>query len=317
MQLTAYCKVFPPGAGKRMLTKTLLMMKWMAVFILAACLQVSARGYSQEISISEHDIPLDVVFRKIEHQTSYYFVYRDEWLRKTKRIDVAVKNATIEQVLQLCFKDQPFTYVIIGKTIVVKPREPVKPEEAPAAPEPPGEIKGSVTGDNGPLSAASVVVKRTGNGTTTNVNGEFVLTQVDENDILVISSIGYEKQEVAVKDRKGAVSVQLKVAVNKLDEVQVLAYGQTTSQRISTGTIAKVTSGDIAKQPVTNVLQVLSGQVPGLLITQNSGTPGAGISVQIRAAASLPSINGAPATGTAPLYIIDGVSFLSEPVYTA
>jgi len=97
----------------------------------------------------------------------------------------------------------------------------------------------------------------------------------------------------------------------------VLAYGQNTSQRLSTGSTAKITAEDIARQPVTNVLEALSGHVPGVLITQGDGTPGAAIAVQIRAAKSLPSVNGVATTGTAPLYIIDGVPFLSEPVYTA
>ncbi|WP_165798548.1 SusC/RagA family TonB-linked outer membrane protein [Chitinophaga costaii] len=290
-------------------------MKWTAFFILAACLQVSARGYAQRINISAHNVTLDAVFKEIEHQSNYYFVYRDEWLHATAKVDVSIQNATIEEALKLCFKNQPFSYAIVGKTIVLKPQE--NAPETVASQPPPGDIKGYVAGDNGPLYAATVINKRTGTGTATNLRGEFTLSDVNENDVLIISSIGYEKQEISLKDKKGVISVQLKVAVNKLDEVQVLAYGQTTSQRINTGTVTKVTAADIAKQPVTNVLQVLAGQVPGMLITENSGTPGAGIKVQIRAAASLPSINNVAATGTAPLYIIDGVSFLSEPVYSA
>src|SRR5207302_914120 len=115
---------------------------------------------------------------------------------------------------------------------------------------------------------------------------------------LVFTSTNVETFEIKVNG-KTDLAINLKTKVSKLDEVQVIAYGQTT-QRLSTGNIITVKAADIEKQPVSNPLLALEGRVPGLFITQMSGLPGSGVIVRIQGQNSIRS-------GNDPMYVIDGV----------
>src|SRR5687768_14918778 len=95
--------------------KTLLMMKLTAIFLLALCLNATANGFAQKVSISEKNVPLDRLFKEIKKQTGYSFVYTEALLRKAKKVTVSISNAQLVQVLDLCFQDQPLTYSILNK----------------------------------------------------------------------------------------------------------------------------------------------------------------------------------------------------------
>ena len=147
------------------LTKTLLVMRLTSILLLATCLHLSAKTGAQRITLSEEHSSLRKVFKEITGQTGYLFVYRDEWLRQAQKVDISVKDASLQQVLDLCFSEQPFTYVIIDKMVVLK--EKPKPVETPAtAPvvlyfEQSSliDIHGRVTDANGnPLAGATVMV---------------------------------------------------------------------------------------------------------------------------------------------------------------
>lgn len=127
--------------------------------------------------------------------------------------------------------------------------------------------------ENGePVSGATVIVKGTTKGTTTNSDGVFVLKGVDENAILVISHVQYETMTLPVKGNS-FVNATLQSKVSALDELQVIAYG-TTTKRFQTGNVSTIKSKDIEKQPVNNPLLALQGRVPGLFITQANGISG-------------------------------------------
>ena len=279
---TRLCPAFPPTSSCRAFRRKLLIaMKLTSILLLAACLQVSAHGFSQVVTISEKNAPLEKVFSIIEKQTGYTFYYKIELLQRAGKVNITIKNATIDKVLETLFKDQPLTYNIVEKNIVVKEKEaPRKIEEAAEAPT--VEIKGFVVSENGVVAGANVVIKRTGKGTSANGKGEFRLTDVNDDDILVVSSIGYQTQEVPLKDKKGFVYVQLKVSVDKLDEIQILAYGGATTRRLNTGSVSRITGEEIAKQPVTNVLQALVGRTAGMSISQSNGLAGGDVTFQIR-----------------------------------
>src|SRR5215469_16275797 len=117
----------PVPGGRGSVIQLLLIMNFTVILVVAACLQVSAAAYAQErITLSEKNAPLETVFKDIRKQTGYTFFCKYEWLQQAKRVDINVKNATLEQVLEECFKDQPLTYTIVNKTIMVKPREEAK-----------------------------------------------------------------------------------------------------------------------------------------------------------------------------------------------
>jgi TonB-linked SusC/RagA family outer membrane protein len=290
---------------KRETRKIVLVMKITAVLLLAAILQVSAKGWGQEkISLTFNNAPLEQVLNSIHSQANVEFIYRTDYV-KDKKVTVNVSNASLKTVLDLCLHNQQLTYDIFGKNVSIHPEK--REEGKPATngvqfnSRPPGEIRGHVANDKGePLVGANITVKRTGKGTITDANGNFKLSDVTTDDIIVTSYVGYQSQSVKVGN-KAFVSFLLKDANNELDQVVMQAYGQTT-QRFNTGNIAKVTSEEIAKQPVINPLQALQGRVAGLTVTQTSGYGSAPFKVEIR---GRNNINDKFTSD--PLYIIDGV----------
>ncbi len=126
-------------------------MKLITVLFFAACLQVSANGYSQKVTLKGDNISLQKVFDQIRKQTGFNFFYADEVLSAAKNVTVNVKKAAISEVLDHCFRDQGLSYTITESTIIVRRKivspEPAVTEEAPAPL--PIEIKGKVTDARG------------------------------------------------------------------------------------------------------------------------------------------------------------------------
>ncbi|OQP56074.1 hypothetical protein A4H97_21080 [Niastella yeongjuensis] len=276
-------------------------MKLTAVLLFITCLQVSANIYSQTVTLNVQNAPLEKVLKEIEKQSKYNFFYEEGLFHNAKPITVSVSNITLEQVLEVCFKEQPFEYKVVKNTVFVKRRELVKAEQQRMVLQSQGELKGHVGNDKGEsLEGANITVKRSGKGTITDANGNFTLSAINSDDIIIISFIGYQILTIKVGENV-SLSIILKEASNELDRVIMQAYG-TTTKRLSTGNISKVTSEEIQQQPVANALQALQGRVAGLSVSQTSGFSSAPFKVEIRGRNSISGLF----TGE-PLYIIDGV----------
>jgi TonB-linked SusC/RagA family outer membrane protein len=313
MYLSALCKSplrdYRKPLNYRGVTKTqlrsnktiLLAMKLTAILVLTACLQVSAKTYSQTITLNVQNAPIDKVVKEIERQTKVNFFYEEGLFQNAKPVTVSVSKGTLQQTLEACFRGQPFEYKIVQNTVFVKRKEVVNIGQTQANKVDNGDLKGRVlTKEGEPLVSANVVNKRTGKGTTTDANGNFVLHDVNRDDIVLITYTGYAPRSIKVSEF-ATVTFVLETANNELDQVVMQAYGQTT-QRFNTGNIAKVTAEEISKQPVINPLQALQGRVPGLVITQTSGYGSAPFKVELRGRNNLN-----PLFTSDPLYIIDGV----------
>ncbi|PSL45685.1 TonB-linked SusC/RagA family outer membrane protein [Chitinophaga niastensis] len=293
-------------------------MKLTWILVLSTCLQVAgAPARSQGgITLSLHNVSLEQVFLEIKHQSKYKFLYNDEMIKKAGKVNVEVRNASIEMVLTQCFLHLPLGYKIKAGTIIVTHKEDEKKSvsiggEVPK--EKQGEdlpsVGGKVMDENGkPVAGATVIVKGTNIGTLTNDNGQFSLKDVKKNATLIISNIGYESQNIVLKGNN-TINVILKIYVNRLDETVIIAYGATT-ERLKTGNVFSVKAADIAKQPVSNPLLALEGRVPGLFITQSTGLPGSGVTVRIQGLNSI-------ASGNDPFYVIDGIPYTAQllPTY--
>ncbi|MBS1597442.1 MAG: SusC/RagA family TonB-linked outer membrane protein [Bacteroidetes bacterium] len=272
-------------------------MKIIAVLLFAFCMHVHATGYSQTVTLQLKNVPLTTIFAEIKNQTGYSFVYTREDLQKAKNVDIDVTHSSIEEALGICFVNQPLTYTILEKMVVIKQ----KSVSSGISDVPPVEIKGRITNPQGePLANANVIIKRTKRGTQTNVNGEFVLRTATQDDIITVSFTGYKSQSVKIGDNN-SINLVMQIATDELDKIVVQAYG-TTTQRFSTGNISTVTAKEIERQPVMNPILALEGRVPGLVVTTTSGYASAPIKVEIRGRSS---IN--PNLPSEPLYIIDGV----------
>lgn len=160
------------------------------------------------------------------------------------------------------------------------------------------KVTGNVSDAEGPIIGASVVEKgNPGNGTVTDLDGNFTLN-VKPGATIVITYIGYKKQEIAVGNQSN-ISVTMKTDDKTLDEVVVVGYG-VQKKKLVTGSTIEVKGDDIQKMNTTQVLGALQSQTPGVNIQAASGQPGDGFKISIRGAGT----NG----NTAPLYIIDGVA---------
>ena len=206
----------PPLLKQRLFIKTLMIMKLTAIFLLAACLQVSASGYGQKISLSQKNVTLEKIFREIRKQSGYSFLYNNQQLEKVKKVTVEVKDASIEDVLDICFKEQTLTYTIVEKTIVVKPREEAVNLSVPSAPL--AVITGSVTSKGVPLSGVSVVVKPGGRGTATDANGKYSLNLKAGDYTITFSFIGFSSKTINIKvgeDEQKTADVELVESDNR------------------------------------------------------------------------------------------------------
>ncbi len=295
------------------ITKTLLAMRLTSILLLATGLHLSARTLAQQINLSEQHVSLDKVFKKITEQTGYLFVYRDEWLKQTKSVSISVHDASLKEALDLCFDDQPFTYVIIDKMVVLK-EKPV-PALVEISDEQGVDVRGRVADSTGtPLTDASIRIKGTTKGTQADVRGEFELKNIPEGTVLVISYTGYLSKELTVSAKGNTYHYTLlQRSQNELDATVIQAYG-TTSRRFNVGSISTVDAATIEKQPVTNVLLTLQGQIPGLAVTSTSGVPGNTVLLQVRGQNTILANN--PPYGQRPydqpLIIIDGVPFAPQ-----
>ncbi|WP_343746383.1 SusC/RagA family TonB-linked outer membrane protein [Chitinophaga sp.] len=262
---------------------------------------VSASGQGEmKVTLSFKDAPVSKVFKGIEKQTGLVFMYNTNQIQDNYRVSIYVKKALLNDVLKDILSAKGITWEFRTKTIVLKPEKTAAPVSMAPADSVGHVISGVVRDQNGmPLPGAFIIVKSTQKGAVSNEKGKFSINNVPRGALLQISYTGYTSKLITATSEP--IQVKLEVADNRLDETVVMAYG-TTSRRLNTGNIGKVTGEEIRMQPVSNPLAALEGKVPGMLITQSSGAPGASVKVQIRGQNSL--IN-----GSEPLFIIDGIPF--------
>lgn len=165
-------------------------------------------------------------------------------------------------------------------------------------------ITGTVSDAQGTLPEVSITIKGTTHGTLSDENGYYSI-RATRGEVLVFSFIGYKTYEVPVNDSL-VIDVLLEQDAITLDGVVINAGYYSVKDKERTGSIARITSKDIEKQPVSNPLAAMQGRMAGVTITQNAGAPGSGFDIQIR------GINSLRTEGNEPLYIVDGVPYSSQ-----
>lgn len=258
----------------------------------------SARLFAQEISFSVQEQSLAKVFLLIEQQSPYRFIYTSEALAQSKPVSLQVKQEKINRVLDLCFAGQPLQYSISNHHVVVQVKAVPQKEVQDRI------LQGKVINDAGePVIGATVIIKGTPLVTITDTDGYFYFPAAPTIAQLIISGAEIEGISYTSRDLN-PVLITVPIKVNSLNETIVKGY-YTTTRKDNTGSVGKVTAQQISTQPVSNPIAALQGRVPGLLITQSNGLPGAGFTVQIRGRNSIRN-------GNDPLYILDGVIFNSD-----
>jgi hypothetical protein len=276
--------------------QTWLIMRLTAILLLSACLQVSATGFSQDVTLSGKNVSLQKIFNQIHKQTGYQFFYEDEMLNKTGRINIKVKDMPLEKALAICFKGLPLSYSVVNNVITLKRKtgDLIQNVNAPAF----ISIKGTIKDAQGqPLVGVSVVVKGTNRGTSTTADGSFLIDASAE-DVLEFTFVGYQTQTLRV-GKETEINVVLKLDVTGLSDVVIVGFG--TQKKVSlTGAVSQITGAELTKRPVSNVQQALQGLSPGVTVVDPGGVPGrSNATIRVRGVTTL--------NNNDPLVIVDGI----------
>ena len=260
----------------------------MAAILLSGALAMNA----QSVTYQFKNVPLKTVLKEVEKQSKFSIMYKKDVVDENRLVTADFKNTSLEQVLSTVLGDG-VTFSIQDKMIIISKKGANTSQQGKKQ-----KITGVITDSNGePVIGANVMVKGTGNGTITDVDGNFHL-DVQSNDVLEISYIGYTTQRITVGDQKHLL-VKLVEDAEMLDEVVVVGYG-TTNKPAITGSVIKADIDTYRDVPTNNIMETLKGSVPGLNI---GGTNTAG------AVAGF-SIRGQNSTGgNDPLIVVDGAIF--------
>lgn len=290
-----YTKIL--GWQNRHAPKILLTMKLTTIILLTTFIQVSASTFAQKLNYIKKNASLEEIFKEIQKQTGYTVFWSSNSL-SNNRLDVAFKEASLPKVMEKCLDGQHLSFTIENRTVVISEREKSVVDKLINYFNV-VDVKGRITDERGkPLPGATVMVKSGGRATITNTNGEYQLSSVDENAILVISYLGYKSKETAIKGRF-VINVTLIEETEDLNDVVVVGYG-TTKRKDLVGSISTITADDMRKQPATNFTQSLVARAAGVQVSRPNGTPGAGASIRIRGMSTLMGVGD-------PLFVIDGI----------
>lgn len=270
----------------------LLLMSKMTLVLLLGFLQVSAAGYSQKkISVDFHNASTRKVFHHLTNSTSYVFYFNNNDFENSPRVNLAVKDATVPQILDSLKSRLGIHYKVLSDHLVVITRGDNKIFFQ--------EVTGTVTDNAGtPLVGVTIQVKGTNTGTVTNAHGQFSL-DAPEGATLVVSYIGYETREIQLNGRN-ELNIVLDASAKSLNEVVVVGYG-TQKRKEITSAITKIDAEDFNKGGVTDPMQLIQGKVAGLTINNTQGSnPNAKTYIQLRSVTSLSGTN-------SPLIVIDGI----------
>ena len=273
----------------------ILAMKLTAFFILMALLQVSAKSYSQGITLHEKNTTVAKILQLIEQQSGYHFLFDKHDIEKAGEISIDVKNVAIEEALQKSLKNQPLSFKIMEQTIVLKGSPKTVIPTVPIQ----QSITGKVSDETGlPLQGVSIKLKGTGTGTTTNSSGYYKIEVPNTEATLSFSYIGYATQEIAI-GQQSTLNVVLKENANSLNEVVVVGYGTQKREQITTA-VASVKSKDFVQGSANDAAQLIRGKVAGLSVISPDANPVGNTQVSLR---GVPSI----LANTSPLVLIDGI----------
>lgn len=306
-----------PKAVAFMHLHTFLRYMRLTVFLLLIALfKVSAKGFSQQVTLTARDASLEKVFSAIEKQTHYIFFYNEGLLASQKPVTVHLKGASLDQALAACFKDQPFTYEVVDQTIILRAKRDPHPlqEKLPADPPPARDLSVYVTDSTGkPVTGVSVTVKGTNRGGSTNIDGQLDLF-VAPGDILIFTHVGMATKSVAVTRlilAKSSLTVTLGYNVSELDQIQIVATGIYERDKESfTGSSSTYTEKELKMVGNQNILQSLKTLDPSFAIIENNtfgSDPNHMPDIEIRGKSSIIGLTDEYGTNpNQPLFILDG-----------
>lgn len=253
------------GRDARLYARILLKLKLILIILTTVILQSSAASFAQ-ITINEKSASLESILQKIRKQSGYDFFYSNVMLKNTKPVSINVKNVSVEEVLKITFKDQPLTYTIDQKTIVLRyNREPER--SAPLQKTITGKV---VDEKNEPIPGASIRVKGmpTAPVAITDAQGNFMISATEEQT-LTVTYIGYETQEIVLKDKKFPITIKLKEKETMMKDVVITGMFERKKESF-TGATASFSGEQLKALGNQNVIQSLRTLDPSFIQIENN-----------------------------------------------
>ncbi|MEL7585070.1 MAG: SusC/RagA family TonB-linked outer membrane protein [Prolixibacteraceae bacterium] len=270
----------------------------LTVFLLCVTMMsgLATESYSQatKLTVVLNNTSIENVLREIENQSGYRFFYNGR-IDVEKRVSANFVDRNIDEVLDSVLEGTTITYEVVGRQIVLSSAE------KGAAIQQPAQVSGKVTNPEGePLPGVTVIVKGTTRGTTTDLDGNYVLPGIDPGETLVFSFVGMKSQEIPVAG-KTQINITMEEEAFGLEEVVAIGYGE--KRRVNmTGSVTSANSEVLESRPITNTVTAIQGVMPGLVVQRSSGQPGSeSFDLRVR---GITSTNG----GNTPLIMVDGVA---------
>ena len=276
--------------------KLLLVMKLTTILLFFSVMAIAGRTYSQhsKFDLSVKNASIIQVFDEIERITEFGFLFKTDQLDLNKQYSIEIKNANIEKILNEVLGKDEYSYRLIDRNIVI-----TRIGWNTLSDENLKKVTGKIIDTSGaPLPGVSVVVKGTTNGTITDTNGNYSLSNIPQNATLQFSFVGMRMQEILVAN-KTAINVTLEEESIGIEEVVAIGYG-TQKKGDVTSAIASVKPEDFIKGKIGDATDLVKGKIAGLSITKSSGDPNATSSIMLR---GITTIMG----NVSPLVLVDGV----------
>ena len=256
-----------------------LKMKITTFLVIVAMFNIHANNYAQntKITLDLDNVTIERALIEIESLTDFKFFFSREDLDVNKAISIKANRKIIKNILEEIFQNLPVSFEVLDKQIILKAKKqrniilfPVKEEEKQQK-----EISGTVSDENGgALPGASILIKGTNTGTTTDIDGKFSLTIEDKSSILVVSFMGFKSKEIAIGEQS-TFNIQLEEDSSQLDEVVLTGVRSSLSKaialkRTSVGVSDGIAAKDIADMPDLNISESLQ-RITGVTINRVLG----------------------------------------------
>lgn len=259
------------------------------------------QGMKKEITLGLQKESLSNALKKIEILSGFRIAYAIEDVEKYAKISIPKAKRTVAKTLEVVLAQTILYFKLQNDAIIIYQRQTVNMDNAGTAPHVADTVRGRVMNDRGePVESASVLVKGSQNGTTTNSRGEFVLNGAGSGATIVVSAVGYGTKEITLEGRS-YIDLKLVGITTGMEEVVVTALGinrKTKSISYATQSVKPSTLTEV-RDP-NNVLNSLQGKIANALITQSSGGLGSAAKVILRGNRSITGNSSA-------LIVIDGV----------
>jgi len=294
--------IHPRGKSGMDVPLIVRIMKLVTLFLFVAVMHVAASTYSQttKLKIVGQNLSIGEILDRIENQSDFSFFFNANQIDLSKRMNISAENQTVSKILDEILAGSGLTYTVNNKLIVIhKPGETDNLMGSQQTSKVTGKV---IDSTGGGLPGVSVVVKGTTNGTITNVDGVYTLSNIPPSGTIVFSFVGMKTEEIAVGNKTVINLTMIEESIG-LDEVVAVGYGVQKKSDV-TGALVSISADVLKERPVQNAVDAMQGKAAGVDIVSNV-RPGAVSSVSIRGTRSITASND-------PLYVVDGIILMGS-----